>query len=79
MRRIQAFLNWEEINPQLVETHFRDIMNKDIDVEVINANFSWGGKLDSDTKKTAQKTEESKESEKHQINTEKGIIDNFHP
>ena len=64
MRRIQAFLNWDEVNPQIVETHFKDIMDKDIDVEILNANFSWGGKLDDiKSKEDKKKDEESKKKE----------------
>ena len=74
MRRIQAFLNWDEVNPQLVDTHFKDIANKDIDVEVLNANFSWGGKQDNESQKSAQKAEERKEKTNHAINEEKGNL-----
>jgi ABC-type bacteriocin/lantibiotic exporter with double-glycine peptidase domain len=60
MRRIQRFLLCDEINSQLVESNNINLKNKDIDVLIEEANFSWAGKKE----KTDDEKEEDKQNKK---------------
>ena len=42
MRRIEKFLQWDEINPRIIHKYNSEAKNNGIDVLVQNANFSWG-------------------------------------
>ena len=58
MKRIQRFLLWSELNPNLIKSNSKDLINKDIDILVENVNFTWGGqseKIDNKNKKTKSK------------------------
>ena len=61
MKRIQNFLQSEEINPKLV-TKESNIHNK-ISVKISKSSFSWGGdKIDGEITKKSKEKEKKKES-----------------
>ena len=63
MRRIEKFLLCDEVNPAIVEINSMEAQNKDYDIIVENANFSWGGKKDDEIKaKPSKKAEPKKET-----------------
>ena len=76
MRRIQKFIDWDEINPNIVEINSKAASEKGLDVLVENASFSWGGKKVEDKNKAAKnsKTPDPKaqvkpKEEKKKMNT----------
>ena len=60
MERIQRFLLWSEINPNLIKSKDIDLINKDIDILVENANFTWGGQSEKLDNKDKNKNTKSK-------------------
>ena len=77
MRRIQNFIDCDEINPNIVEINWKEIKNKGLDVFVEQANFSWGGKKIENKGKGAknpktpvkEETKEKPKVEQKKINT----------
>lgn len=59
MRRVQKFLLCEEINTGLVDCNNQSVKNKDVNILIEHANFSWGGK-----KVENKDAEEAKDGEK---------------
>ena len=56
MKRIQRFLLWSELNPNLINSNNKDAINKGVDILVENANFTWGGQSEKlDNKNTKSK------------------------
>ena len=45
MKRIQKFLQWDEINQEIVDRDSRELKNSEIAVCLDNWNFYWGGRI----------------------------------
>ena len=44
MKRIQKFLQWDEINQEIVDRDSRELKNSEISICLDNWNFYWGGR-----------------------------------
>ena len=65
MRRIQRFLKCSEINGELLKINDKNLQNMGRDLQIRNANFTWGGlKNETDEKKDES---ENKEEEKEKV------------
>ncbi|CAI2359203.1 unnamed protein product [Moneuplotes crassus] len=69
MRRIEKFLQCDEINPNIVEMNNEYCKEKEIDILIENANFTWAGskvkekEKDEDKKDTKEKKNKEEEKE----------------
>jgi len=75
MRRIQKFLLCDEIHPAIVDDNSREAQEKDLDILVENANFSWGGKKDEKMKKGMAPKSPTKQNAPSQVEKNKEIKD----
>lgn len=60
MRRIEKFLLTDEIHLSIVQDKSPEANNRDLDILIENAYFSWGGKKSEETKKGAKGKEKDK-------------------
>ena len=70
MRRIQKFLLCDEIHSELVESDNMDLKNKDIDILIEGANFTWAGNKEK-TKEEKKDEQQDKDDRDNKIKKDK--------